>query len=197
MPEAPGDNRFRLLVLESDESLGGQILSFLERTGFGCFYASDAESGKTAFIENRPHLLVLGTGEISSDDFCRWVRATNSIPILVIGPADDGAEIGALKIGADDYICLPLRPTILMARVVSALRRAYRYNAPPKTTNPFDFDEGDTTPSGARLPSGWAHCELCDYRGPRTKFEGEDFLGNPKIMCPNCKETEHIVFSID
>jgi len=196
MPEAPADNRFRLLIIESDNSLGQQILACLEKTGFQCKIATQNESGMTAFIENRPHILVLGTRDIDSESFCRWVRATNSIPILVVGDADAGAEIGALKIGADDYIGLPLRPAILMARVVSALRRAYRYNAPPKPKNPFGFDEEEEKPAPS-LPSGWAQCELCDYRGPRFKFDGEDFIGNPIIVCPNCKETDHIVFSLD
>jgi CheY-like chemotaxis protein len=197
MPEAPADNRFRLLIVESDEPTSAQILAFLEKTGFQCHVATSNEGGMTALIENRPHLLVLGTNSIDSEAFCRWVRATNSIPIIVIGSSDTGAEISALKIGADDYLGLPLRPAVLMARVVSALRRAYRYNAPPKPKNPFGFDEGQQESTGPRLPSGWAQCELCDYRGPRFKFEGEDFMGNPKIMCPNCKETDHIIFSLD
>lgn len=202
LPDAPLDNRFRLLLLEPDEILARQILGFLERTGFECHHALDSESGLSAFTSAKPHLLLTEalTEAIDGHAFCRWVREKNGIPILMLGPADETSEVAAFKVGADDYLASPLRPAVLMARVVAHLRRAYRYNAPAKTSNPFGLPLVDETISSAgqpRLPTGWAECELCAYRGPRWKFETEDFFGNSKMGCPNCKETDHIVFSLD
>lgn len=198
LPEAPSDNRFRLLLLEPDETLSRQILGFLELTGFECHRAPDSESGMSAFIQTRPHLLLTeaSTDSIDGHAFCRWVREKNGIPVLMLGPADEASEVAAFKVGADDYLASPLRPAVLMARVVAHLRRAYRYNAPAKIANPFGLPVDEETTEG-QLASGWAECQRCSYRGPRWKFETEDLFGNAKMGCPNCKETDHIVFSLD
>ena len=84
-----------------------------------------------------------------------------------------------------------------MARVVSHLRRAYRYNAPPASAdNPFGLAMEGDTPENA-LPSGWAECELCGHRAPRRVFEQEDILGRMQLRCPKCNETDHVIISID
>lgn len=198
MPPAPDDGRFRVLLLEDDVEFAAQVLSFLERTGFDCRHATDAQMGMSAFAQVQPHLLLSEAKSAGIDglSFCRWVRESSSVPIVMMGTNEEAAEIAALKMGADDYIGLPLRPASLIARVVAQLRRAYRYNEPPKMDNPFGLPVEDEETVGA-LPSGWASCELCGYQGPRAKFEKEDWLGNIKMICPNCKETEHVVISID
>ena len=198
LPAAPPDGRFRILLLEDDEDFAGQILSILARTGFDCHHSPSFENGLLTFSQLQPHLLLCEAQSAGVDGlgFCRWVRETNGVPVVMMGSNDESAEIAALKTGADDYIALPLRPASLMARVVAQLRRAYRYNSQPKFENPFGLPVEDEETTGA-LPAGWASCELCGYQGPRPKFEKEDWLGNIKMVCPNCKSSDHVIISID
>lgn len=198
LPPAPDDNRFRLLLVEDDEAAARLILGFLERTGFDCRHASDAEAGMTAFNEAKPHLLLTeaSTEQVDGQALCRWVREKSGIPVMIFGPADESAEVAAFKLGADDYLSHPLRPAVLMARVVAQLRRAYRYNAPPKQDNPFGLPVDDEQKEGI-LPSGWAQCDSCGYAGPRAKFEKTNIFDEIKMTCPNCQSTEHVVFSLD
>lgn len=200
LPAAPEDNRFRLLLLQDDEAAARLILGFLERTGFACGHATSAENGMTAFDQSHPHLLLVenSSSAIDGEAFCRSVREKSAIPILMIGPNDESAEVAAFKLGADDYLAQPLRPAILMARVVAHLRRAYRYNAPPKAetpANPFGLPVEDETEG--ILPSGWAQCDQCGHSGPRAQFEKKNVFDEIKMTCPNCRSTEHIVFSLD
>ncbi len=196
MPAVPSDNVFRLLLLENDETTANTILSFLEKTGFDCQAAFSAEAGMALFKKQVPHLVILPalTPNIDGHAFCRWVREHSTIPILMRGVADESAEVAAFKIGADDYLPAPLRPAVLMARVVAHLRRAYRYNAPPE--NPFGLEVEADAPSNA-LPAGWAECELCGHRAPRRVFEKEDIMGRMKLICPRCNESDHVIISID
>lgn len=198
LPTAPDDNRFRLLLIEDDAQAARLILSYLERTGFDCRLAADADIGMTAFNGLKPHMLLteFSSEHVDGQALCRWVRERSGVPIMVIGPADEGSEVIAFKLGADDYLSHPLHPAVLMARVVASLRRAYRYNSPPKPDNPFGLEMEDAEGEGV-LPSGWARCDTCGYQGPRAKFEREDFLGDLKVSCPNCNSTEHVVFSLD
>lgn len=199
MPAVPSDNVFRLLLLEGDETTARTILGFLEKTGFDCQFAVDAETGMALFKTQVPHLLIMPalTPGIDGHAFCRWVRETSTIPILMRGVADESAEVSAFKIGADDYLAAPLRPAVLMARVVAHLRRAYRYNAAPEPVdNPFGLAMEDDAPADA-LPAGWAECELCGHRAPRRVFEKEDIMGRMKLLCPRCNESDHVIISID
>lgn len=199
LPAAPDDNRFRLLLLEDDEAAARLILGFLERTGFACGHAADAENGMAVFNESQPHLLLSQNASEAIDGpaFCRWVREKSAIPVLMIGPSDESAEVGAFKIGADDYLAQPLRPAILMARVVAHLRRAYRYNTPPApANNPFGLPLDEEKVAGT-LPTGWAECDQCGYVGPRFKFEKKNVFDEIKMTCPNCQSTEHVVFSLN
>lgn len=202
MPAAPDDNRFRLLLLENDVMTAKTLLGFLEKTGFDCRAATNSEAGMTLFNEIEPHLVIMPalTSNIDGHAFCRWIREQSKIPILMRGADDESAEVAAFKIGADDYLPAPLRPAVLMARVVSHLRRAYRYNAPPQPVgiqdNPFGLAMDDDTPEDA-LPAGWAECELCGHRAPRHVFENEDIMGRMKLSCPRCKESDHVIISID
>ena len=201
LPLAPEDNRFRLLLLEADETTAQTLLGFLQKTGFECRHATDSESGMEIFGDLKPHIVIMPalTSHIDGHAFCRWIRADSTIPILMRGAADEGAEVAAFKIGADDYLPAPLRPAVLMARVVAHLRRAYRYNTPPEpasSDNPFGLPVESDLPADA-LPRGWAECELCGFRGPRPKFEKEDIMGRLKLTCPSCRESDHVIISID
>ena len=188
IPTAPDDNRFRVMILEEDEALAAQIVGFIERTGFEIRLASDVEMGRTLFDLAHPHLLVLrvSNGGLDAHAFCRWVRGQSGIPIVTLGPANEAAEIAALKIGSDDYVPMPLRPAVLLARCVARLRRVYRYNTPVRETE----DQN-------RILPGFAECRRCDYIGPRANFEKEDLLGNIKMVCPRCNNSDDIVISID
>jgi CheY-like chemotaxis protein len=204
LPTAPEDNRFRLLLIEDNEEAARLILSFLERTGFDCRHAGDAEIGMDVFNDLKPHIVLAeySSAHVDGQALCRWVREKSAIPIILFGPSDQSAEVVAFKVGADDYLSQPLHPAVLMARVVSALRRAYRYNSPPKPAapaappNPFGLDVEEDEEDGI-LPSGWARCDTCGYAGPRLRFEKEDYMGDIKVTCPNCNSTEHVVFSLD
>ena len=201
LPPVPSDNRFRLLLLEADETTAQILLGFLEKTGFECRHATDSETGMAVFQELIPHIVIMPalTSHIDGHAFCRWIRSNSTIPILMRGAADEGAEVAAFKIGADDYLPAPLRPAVLMARVVAHLRRAYRYNTPPEPQvqdNPFGLPVEDEVAADA-LPRGWAECELCGFRGPRPNFEKEDLMGRMKLMCPSCGESDHVIISID
>lgn len=198
LPPAPADNRFRLLLVEDDMDAARLILGFLGRTGFECFHARDAEMGVAAIKKLTPHMLLSenGANTIDGAALCRSVRETSGIPILIFGPNEESAEVEALKFGADDFIAHPLKPAILMARVVANLRRCYRYQPPTKLGNPFGLEDEHEDIEGA-LPSGWARCDTCGYAGPRPRFEKEDFFGDIKMTCPNCRSSDHVVISVD
>jgi hypothetical protein len=116
----------------------------------------------------------------------------------------DDQQVQSFKLGADDYVAKPFNPRLLVARVVANLRRAYRYdNCPdPRGTSLGTASassasaSSETQQPSTTAPPGWANCERCGYMGPRQRFEHEDALGRRTLLCPVCKDKDHIVFSI-
>jgi len=208
LPVAPTDNRFRILVLDDEDESSNHVVALLDKAGFACRRGTDPIF--VGWTQINPHLVILRKSTSLYDGFqvCTDIRegragAGTTIPVIILGPADETSEVLAFKAGADDYLSEPLRPNSLMARLVATLRRAYRYNEPPKVAarsgppvNLWDEDE-DGAPLGAVVSSGFAECRLCGYSGSRQQFESEDMMGRLRAACPSCRSTEHIVFSLD
>jgi CheY-like chemotaxis protein len=79
----------------------------------------------------QPDLILLDVmmPEISGWDLCRQIRASSSVPIIML-TAKDGDEdvIHGLTGGADDYLSKPFKQSQLIARIEAVLRRS---SAPP------------------------------------------------------------------
>jgi hypothetical protein len=97
-------------------------------------------------------------------------------------------QLQGFKIGADDYIGKPFNPRLMVARVITNLRRVYRYDG---TEAPV----AATTPKST-IPLGWATCDSCGFMGPRGKFEEKSGSGVTSLRCPFCKRTEFISFAL-
>src|SRR5229473_2365503 len=67
---------------------------------------------------------VMMPGE-SGFDFARTLRASSTIPILMLTARDEKeSRIMGLEIGADDYLAKPFEPRELALRVANILKRA-------------------------------------------------------------------------
>src|SRR5699024_11292846 len=67
------------------------------------------------------------SSDVCSSDLsvCRQVRDKYQGPILMLtARTDDADQVQGLDEGADDYVCKPVRPPVLLARIKALLRRA-------------------------------------------------------------------------
>ncbi|MBO5831323.1 MAG: response regulator transcription factor [Alistipes sp.] len=124
-------SKFRILVVDDEESLC-EILKFnLERAGYAVTTKHSAESALTLDLtEFDLMILDVMMGEISGFSLASIIRqkpSTADIPIIFCS-ALDGEEdkIKGLDIGADDYISKPFSVAEVLARVRSVLRRSQR-----------------------------------------------------------------------
>ncbi|HEX9996727.1 MAG TPA: response regulator transcription factor [Abditibacterium sp.] len=204
LPEAPADNKYRILVVEDDQSISRLISIHLQKTGFHCFLAHDGSAGWDAFAECNPHLVLsdISMPGLSGHELIAKIRAISGVPlILMTAQATDENEMRGFKSGADDYVAKPFNPQLLVARVVANLRRVYRYSAPaPPEKAPSAKASPVKTPAAkapdeASLPADWSRCDACGYMGPQFKFEGHDKKGDRIFVCPHCTNRS-LTFSI-
>lgn len=122
---------YRILVVDDDPAIAGLVRIYLDHEGMACDTAADGQEGLERLAENEYHLVVLDVMMPRMDgmEFCRRVRETRSIPILMLSAkAEEMDKIAGMMTGADDYLAKPFHPLELVTRIKSLLRRAYQYN---------------------------------------------------------------------
>src|SRR5215208_1509259 len=116
-----------ILLVDDEESIR-KVLTFpLERDGFTVIQAADGEEALERFDEQAPDLVVLDImlPKLDGLEVCKRLRATSSVPIIMLTARDDELDkVIGLELGADDYITKPFSIREFRSRVQALLRRA-------------------------------------------------------------------------
>lgn len=119
---------YRIFIVEDDEKIATILSEELQRFGYDAVVADDTGRVKEVFIATDPQLVLLDINLPRYDGFywCRQLRAISKVPIIFISArTDDMDQVRALENGGDDYITKPFNLELVLAKVRSALRRAY------------------------------------------------------------------------
>ena len=116
-----------ILLVDDEESLQKLLTFPLEREGFRVIPAHDGEEALDRFARERVDLVVLDVmlPKLDGLEVCRRLRATSSVPILMLTARDDELDkVLGLELGADDYMTKPFSVREFRSRVRALLRRA-------------------------------------------------------------------------
>ena len=126
-PASPADDAPHLLVVDDDRRIRDLLSRFLAAEGYRVTTADDAAEARAKLNGLHFDLLILDVmmpGE-SGFDLAKSLRATSSVPILMLTARDETAmRIEGLQIGADDYVAKPFEPRELSLRINNILKRA-------------------------------------------------------------------------
>ena len=84
-------------------------------------------SGTVALQHDTPELYLIDVGlpDIDGFEVCRRIRATSSVPIIMLTARSEEIDrVFGLEIGADDYVTKPFGLRELIARIRAVTRRA-------------------------------------------------------------------------
>jgi DNA-binding response OmpR family regulator len=120
----------RLLLVEDDDAIAEPLTAGLERHGF---QVSRARTGAEA-LAAAPRdvvLLDLGLPDMDGIDICRRLRASSTVPIIVVTARSEEVDrVLGLELGADDYVVKPFGFRELVARIRAVARRARPTTSP-------------------------------------------------------------------
>jgi two-component system response regulator RegX3 len=120
----------RVLLVEDDDAIAEPLTSGLGRHGF---QVSRARTGAEA-LAAAPHdvvLLDLGLPDLDGIDICRRLRASSTVPIIVVTARSEEVDrVLGLELGADDYVVKPFGFRELVARIRAVTRRARPTTSP-------------------------------------------------------------------
>ena len=117
----------RILIVEDDQRLAELTQDYLESNGLKVGVEADGARAVDRVLTERPDLVVLDLMLPGEDglSICRRLRPDYDGPILMLtARTDDMDQIQGLEMGADDYVCKPVRPRLLLARIRALLRRS-------------------------------------------------------------------------
>jgi len=116
------------ILLVDDEDAVQTLLAYpLQRDGFRVLQARDGEQAISLFENSAVDLVVLDLmlPKLDGLEVCKRIRATSSVPIIMLTARDDELDkVLGLELGADDYITKPFSIREFRSRVRALLRRA-------------------------------------------------------------------------
>ncbi|TNJ65228.1 response regulator transcription factor [Paenibacillus hemerocallicola] len=136
---------YTIMIVEDDDKIAAILGDYLDKYGYKPVRVTDYRNVKQAFAELAPHLAILDINLPQFDGFywCRQIRTLSNVPILFLSArVGEMDQVMAIENGGDDYITKPFHLEVVMAKIKSALRRAYgEYASMPQTaTDIVDVD---------------------------------------------------------
>ena len=117
----------KILVVDDEAQITRVLRTTLSAQGYDLRVAHDGETA-LEIMKNWPPDLVLtdlSMPNMGGLEFCRQLRKTSNVPILVLSvKGEERTKEEALDSGADDYVTKPFGTRELLARTRALLRRA-------------------------------------------------------------------------
>ncbi len=116
----------KILLIEDDARLAGMVRDYLGESGFDVTIAGTGNEGLALQKEHGFDAIILDLMLPDTDglEVCRTLRATDSVPILMLTAKGDPMDrVVGLELGADDYLPKPFEPREMLARLRAILRR--------------------------------------------------------------------------
>jgi two-component system OmpR family response regulator len=118
----------RILIVEDEPTLGKQLKSTLEQTGYAVDLSVDGEDGHFlgSTEEYDAVILDLGLPDLAGlPGLDRWRKDGRKLPVQVLTARDSWSDkVAGLDAGADDYLAKPFQTEELIARLRALIRRA-------------------------------------------------------------------------
>ncbi len=126
---AQGDETMKIIIVEDDENIRDELCNFLKSYGYEVFALDKFDTVTEDILSSGGQLVLLDINLPMYDGYyiCREIRKKSDIPIIIVTSRDSELdELMSMNLGADDFIAKPYNTQILLARISSLLKRAYK-----------------------------------------------------------------------
>lgn len=126
-------DKTRVLLVEDDPNIVDLIRSNMAVRGFDTVVSTDGSRAMQLLETEEPDIVLLDLMLPAADGFelCRQIRERSSVGIIVVSArGGERDKVGALNVGADDYMTKPFSIEELLARITATLRRTRPSTAP-------------------------------------------------------------------
>jgi two-component system alkaline phosphatase synthesis response regulator PhoP len=135
----------KVLIIDDDANLLQLVSLIFKKSGAQVFTANDGLDGISKFFMHRPDLIILDVMMPGHNGFdvCQRLRLVSDEPLIMLTALNKEEDmLKGLSAGADDFLCKPFSPDILLARAKGLLRRAQNSNENHQTPTSFSYNDG-------------------------------------------------------
>jgi len=128
--QAAHQGNYKLLVVEDDAVIAGEMKNHLEKWGYEVKCTLDFRNVLAEFASFSPQLVLLDIGLPFFNGYywCAQIRQVSQVPIIFVSSAGENMNIVmAVNMGGDDFIVKPFELEVLSAKVQAMLRRTYAF----------------------------------------------------------------------
>ena len=186
----------RVLIVEDEPDLADPLAYLLRREGHDVEIAEDGPSALAAYRERGAEIILLDLmlPGMPGTEVCRQIRATSSVPIIMLTAKDSEVDIVVgLELGADDYMTKPYSARELLARMRAVLRRYDQIDADLDDRVVLDIDRHTVAVDGGEISMPLKEFELLEVlmrnagrvltRGQLIdRVWGSDYFGDTKTL---------------
>ena len=118
--------KISILIIDNEVKMSDILEKYLLKEDFNVFKTDNEEDGLTVLNENKISLIILDSVLTNSSgiEFCKQIRETCDVPIVMISTKDDATDrLAGFEVGVDDYIVKPFCTKEVVARVKAILKR--------------------------------------------------------------------------
>lgn len=116
----------KILIIEDEVKLRDELKLFLNNNGYDVDVLSSFDNSLEQMFKSDANLILLDINlpGVDGNYLCKEFRKQKNTPIIIVTSKNsDIDELTSLYNGADDHICKPYNPQILLARINRVLSR--------------------------------------------------------------------------
>ncbi|KWR91382.1 response regulator transcription factor [Cupriavidus sp. IDO] len=177
----------RILLVEDEATLSGQIRASLAEAGYAVDLAADGLDAWHLGSQEPYDAVILDLGLPRLDGLSvlrRWRAERLNLPVLILTARDSWTEkVEGIDAGADDYLAKPFRMEELQARIRALIRRSHGMPAPELSCGPVLMNPraGTVSVNGAAVVLTAHEFKVLDY-----------LMHHPGVIVSKTTLTEHI-----
>lgn len=117
----------KILIADDESRMRKLLKDFLIKEGYEVLEAEDGEQALNIFyLNNDLNLAILDImmPKVNGYEVLKEIRESSNMPVILLTAKSEESDILAgYDKGADEYICKPFSPKVLVARIQAVLRR--------------------------------------------------------------------------
>jgi two-component system OmpR family response regulator len=159
----------RVLLVEDDSMIAGEVVAALTSRGYDVTHASDGITGLAQALSGRVDLVITDRMLPGLDGLTlvsRMREQKSTLPVLVLSALDTVDDrVSGLRSGSDDYLGKPFATEELVARVESLLRRRDTATATRLRVDDLELDliQQRATRGGREIPLTTREFRLLEF----------------------------------
>ena len=122
--------KYRILLVEDDETMVDILKRNLEKWGYLVHVAEDFQNVMQEFQDFEPQLVLMDISLPFYNGYywCGEIRKVSKVPVIFLSSSgDDMNLVMAINLGADDFVAKPFRMEVLTAKIQAVRRRTYTF----------------------------------------------------------------------